>query len=427
MTKVLLITYYWPPAGGPGVQRWLSFVKYLPEFEIEPIVLVPQDASYPIIDASLLSDVPQGVSIRKLKIREPYSLARIILGKKAKEMSSGILREEKSSLLERLALWIRGNFYIPDARKAWVKPAIHMASQIIRDEDIQTVITTGPPHSVHLIGLGLKKQLGLNWIADFRDPWTSIGYHSKLKLTSSSKKKHKMLESQVLNTADKIITTSKNTAVEFSRITSKPTAAITNGFEPSKDKHGSGLDEKFSLSYIGSLLSGRNPVNLWKSLAQLVKDKEGFSSALEIKLIGVVSEEVLTSIQNNGLKEYTTLIPYVEHQRAIELQRQSQILLLLEIDKEETRGIIPGKLFEYMAAKRPVLAIGPDNWEAGEMVVQNGIGCYFQSNEKNAIKDQLLEWFSYYEKSALNVENVSLEKYTRRELTKILAEEIRWV
>lgn len=427
MTKVLVITYYWPPAGGPGVQRWLSFIKYLPEFEIEPVVLAPEGASYPIMDESLLTEVPNSISINKLKIREPYSLARLFLGKKAKEMSSGILRENGSNLMERLALWIRGNFFIPDARKSWVKPAIHLASELIRAEGIKTVITTGPPHSMHLIGLGLKKQMELIWIADFRDPWTGIGYHSKLKLTKSSQNKHKVLESEVLNTADKIITTSHTTAAEFDRITSKPISVITNGFEKSNQIHESGLDDKFSLSYIGSLLSGRNPVGLWKSLAELVRDNERFRRALEIKLIGVVSEEVLTTIHDCGLEEFTTLIPYVKHEKAIALQRQSQVLLLLEIDREETRGIIPGKLFEYMAAHRPVLAIGPVNWEAGEMVRQNGIGRYFHSEESNAIRDQLIEWFTYYEMGTLKVENLSLEKYTRRELTKHLAEEIKWV
>ena len=140
----------------------------------------------------------------------------------------------------------------------------------------------------------------------------------------------------------------------------------------------------------------------------------------------MVSEEVLRSIQDSGLKDYTTLIPYVQHHKAIEYQRRSQVLLLLEIDKVETRGIIPGKLFEYMAARRPVLAIGPKNWEAGEMVTQNGIGCYFQSEENDGIIDQLLEWFRFYEMGTLTVDHIALEKYTRRELTKQLAEEIKW-
>ena len=427
MTKVLVITYYWPPAGGPGVQRWLSFVKYLPGFEIEPIVLIPEGADYPILDASLSDEVPDSIEIHKLKIKEPYTVARFFLGSKARTMSSGILKESGGNLAERLALWIRGNFFIPDARKSWVKSAIRKASQIVADGDIGTVITTGPPHSIHLIGLGLKKQLGLNWIADFRDPWTSIGYHSKLRLTKSSQRKHKELESQVLNGADKLITTSRTTAEEFAKLTNSPIAVITNGFDSTMERRESDLDEYFSLSFIGSLLSRRNPLNLWYSLAEIVKENKDFKEVLKIKLIGVVSDQVLSTIKELGLDGFIQLVPYVEHKKAIEFQRQSQVLLLLEIDSEETRGIIPGKLFEYMAARRPILAIGPRNWEAGELVEQTGTGKYFLYADLNAIKSQILQWFHLYKSKQLDIEENSIEQYTRKALSKSLAEEIKWV
>ena len=426
MTKVLVIAYYWPPAGGPGVQRWLSFTKYLPDFDIEPIVLVPEGADYPIIDESLLEEVPDGISIHKLKIREPYAAARLVLGDKAKSMSSGILKESGSTLRERLALWVRGNFFIPDARRSWIKPAIQKASQLIKDGDINTVITTGPPHSIHLIGLGLKKHFELNWIADFRDPWTSIGYHSKLRLTKSSQRKHKELESLVLKGADKLITTSRTTAEEFAKLTSRPTTVITNGFDSLSEKGGSDLDQNFSLSFIGSLLSRRNPLNLWKSLADLVKDNKDLRAALRIKLIGVASDQILSSITELGLGEFIELIPYVKHKKAIELQQRSQVLLLLEIDSEETKGIIPGKLFEYMAARRPILAIGPKEWEAGHLVRQTGSGSYFHYEDHDAIKSQILQWFQLYQSGKLEVEENSIEKYTRRSLSKALAEEIKW-
>ena len=426
MTKVLVIAYYWPPAGGPGVQRWLSFTKYLPDFDIEPVVLVPEGANYPIIDESLLEEVPDDISIHKLKIREPYATARLFLGDKARSMSSGILRDSDSNMTERLALWVRGNFFIPDARKSWVKPAIQKASQLIKEGNIKTVVTTGPPHSVHLIGLGLKKHHELNWIADFRDPWTSIGYHSKLRLTKSSQRKHKELESLVLNSADKLITTSNTTAEEFAKLTSRPIAVITNGFESLSEQEESDLDQNFSLSFIGSLLSRRNPMNLWKSLAELVNDYQEFKAALHIKLIGVVSDQILSSIEQMGLREFIELIPYVEHKKAIELQQSSQVLLLLEIDSEDTKGIIPGKLFEYMAARRPILAIGPKEWEAGHLVRQTGSGCYFHYEDHNAIKSQILQWFQLYQLGKLEVRVNSIEKYTRRSLSKVLAEEIKW-
>src|SRR5690606_19802128 len=199
------ITYYWPPAGGPGVQRWLKFVKYLSDFGLQPVVYVPENPSYPIVDSSLLSEVSDNVIVLKQPISEPYKLAKVY-SNSAKTISSGVIpKEKKQSSVQKLLLYIRGNFFIPDARKAWVKPSVSFLSDYIQKEQINTIITTGPPHSLHLIGLQLKQTLGVNWLADFRDPWTTIGYHKQLKLTKSSQEKHLKLEKEVLQTADNII------------------------------------------------------------------------------------------------------------------------------------------------------------------------------------------------------------------------------
>ncbi|MDB4293560.1 glycosyl transferase family 1, partial [Maribacter sp.] len=226
MKKTLVITYYWPPAGGPGVQRWLKFVTYLRDFDVEPIVYIPENPHYPIQDTSLLKEIPEGITILKHPIKEPYGIAGMLFSKKTKRISSGIIQTKNQSVLEKAMLWIRGNFFIPDARKNWIKPSIAYLSDIIDTEKIDTIITTGPPHSVHLIGHGLKQKFKLTWLADFRDPWTSIGYHKKLKLTKASEQKHKDLEKMVLNTADKLIVTSETTKKEFQEITDQPISVI---------------------------------------------------------------------------------------------------------------------------------------------------------------------------------------------------------
>ena len=179
--KVLIITYYWPPAGGPGVQRWLKFVKYLPEYDIEPIVFCPENANYPLLDKSLEEEVSKETTILKLPINEPYKFAKLF-SSKTKTISKGIISsKENQSFIEKILLFIRGNFFIPDARKNWVKPSVNFLKSYIKQEQIDTIITTGPPHSLHLIGLELKEALAVKWIADFRDPWTTIGYHKKLQ------------------------------------------------------------------------------------------------------------------------------------------------------------------------------------------------------------------------------------------------------
>ena len=264
--KALIITYYWPPAGGPGVQRWLKFVKYLPEFNIEPVVYIPENPSYPLIDESLLDEISNDVTIVKQSIKEPYKLANLLSKNKSNTISKGIIKEQKKqSLIEKFMLYARGNYFIPDARKAWVKPSVAFLSEYIAKENIEVIITTGPPHSLHLIGLQLKKRLGVKWLAAFRDPWTRIGYHPTLQLSHSSKLKHTALESNVLNSADQLVVTSINTKKEFQQLTNRPIEVITNGYDI--DSVGSiELDTKFTLSHIGSLLSGRNPEVLWKVL-----------------------------------------------------------------------------------------------------------------------------------------------------------------
>ncbi len=423
MKKVLIIAYYWPPAGGPGVQRWLKFVKYLHHFDIEPMVYIPENPHYPIEDATLVAEIPENVTIYKQPIFEPYRLASLISSKKTKRISSGIIQTKDPSFLEKAMLWIRGNFFIPDARKYWIKPSVKFLSELLKKEQIETIITTGPPHSVHLIGEQLKQRHTLKWIADFRDPWTSIGYHKKLRLNNSSRKKHEALEHLVLNKADRLLVTSQTTKKEFAAITKKPINVITNGYD-SNYQGGANLDERFTIAHIGSLLAGRNPKNLWKALSDLASENELFRTALQLEFVGVVSQEVMDSLYRYELGPYIKLKGYVSHKEAMRKQQRAQLLLLIEIDSEETKGIIPGKLFEYMAARRPILGVGPKEWEAGKLIVETNTGVAFNYQDSRVLKDLIRNWFERYRKSALHLQSQNIEKYSRKALTEQLAKEL---
>lgn len=423
MRKVLVITYYWPPAGGPGVQRWLKFVKYLRDFDVEPVLYIPENPHYPLIDNTFLKDIPNDLVIYKHPIKEPYRLASFFSSKKTKRISSGIIQSKDQSFIEKMFLWVRGNLFIPDARKFWVKPSVNYLRGVLEKEGIDTIITTGPPHSVHLIGYYLKQIKAVNWIADFRDPWTTIGYHKKLKLTSSAKRKHKLLESKVLKSADKIIVTSATTKKEFEQITEQPIKVITNGYD-SEISSTQKLDEKFTISHIGSMLTGRNPVKLWQVLSDLLKNNIDFKNALHLQFIGVISDDVLQSLNDFGLQTHFKVVGYVSHEKAIEFQKTSQILLLVEIDSLDTIGIIPGKLFEYMVAKRPILGVGPKNWEVADIVNDTKSGCIFEYSDDIALKNVILDWFTQYQKGELFVTSKDIEQYSRRELTRKLAEYI---
>ena len=419
--KVLIITYYWPPAGGPGVQRWLKFVKYLPEFDIEPIVYIPENANYPLVDDSLTSEVSDALTVLKQPIKEPYKLAGLLSKKSSKTISKGIISEnKKQSITEKLMLYVRGNYFIPDARKSWIKPSVAFLSDYISKENIDTIITTGPPHSLHLIGLQLKERLGVKWFADFRDPWTTIGYHKALKLTEKSQQKHKDLEKQVLNTADQIIVTSSVTKTEFQNLTSKPIEVITNGYDK-ETIDTVALDSEFSIAHIGSLLSKRNPELLWKILGELVKENQSFSKDFKLNFIGAVSEDVLKSIKNNNLSDYVDDVGYVSHKQSIEYQKKSQILLLIEIDSEETKCIIPGKLFEYMVSNRPIISIGPKGSDVEKIIKETNTGNYFYYEDYDLLKSIILTHYKAFQNKILQSNPMGLQKYHRKALTQSLS------
>jgi len=420
--KVLIITYYWPPAGGPGVQRWLKFVKYLPDFGVQPIVYIPENPTYPIIDEALVKEVLDTAIILKHKIFEPYQLASFLSKNKTKKISSGIIpNQKKQSFLDKVFLLIRGNLFIPDARVYWVKPSVSFLEKYILENNIDTIITSGPPHSLHLIGLELKQKLGVKWFADFRDPWTTIGYHKALRLSNYAANKHKMLERKVLNTADTIIVTSNTTKKEFEAITKKPIAVITNGYD-TENVAKQALDTKFTLAHIGSFLSERNPQLLWESLVELIQEIPDFKTHLEIKLIGAVSQEVLETINEFGLNPYLNNLGYVSHSEAIAHQRKSQVLLLIEINSEDTKSIIPGKLFEYMVSGRPIIAIGPRGSDFSEIITTTNTGVFFDYSEKMKLKSVLLNFYNQYLEGKLQSNAVGLQHYSRKSLTEKLVE-----
>lgn len=420
--KALIITYYWPPAGGPGVQRWLKFVKYLPEYGIHPTVYIPENPSYPLLDTSLIDEIPENVTIIKQPIKEPYKLAELLSRQSSKTISSGVIpKKKKQNFVQRLMLYVRGNFFIPDARKAWVTPSVSFLSEYIQRENINTVITTGPPHSLHLIGLQLKAMIGTQWIADFRDPWTTIGYHKKLKLSVNAAEKHKLMEKQVLTSADKIIVTSENTKKEFETKTKQPITVITNGYDnyqlPKVTK-----DTKFSLAHIGSLLSERNPRVLWNVLGELIKEHQNFRQDFVLRLIGVVSDDVLNEIYQFIPKENIDLVGYVSHKEALIYQRQSQLLLLIEIDSEDTKAIIPGKLFEYMVAGTPIISVGPKDSDVERIIKSTNTGRYFYYEEHSELKEHLFLRFQDFKNSTLASFPIGLQQYGRKALTKKLAD-----
>ena len=422
MKRVLIITYYWPPAGGPGVQRWLKFVKYLPEFNIKPIVYCPKNPAYPTFDYSLYRDLSDELTVLKHPINEPMKVLNKFFRDKINNYSKGIIpKVNKQSLLDRLLIFIRGNFFVPDSRIFWVRPSVKYLSNYISNNQIDTIITTGPPHSIHLIGMELKSKFKLKWFSDFRDPWTAIGYHDNLKLNSIIKKKHFKLEKVVLSKSDHIIVTSNRTKTLFSDYTASPITVITNGFDTEIENKVT-LDENFTLTHVGFLSNDRNPQILWNVLSDLVNELKGFKEKFKLVLVGDTSPEILDSINLAGLNPYLKLIGTVSHLEAIKYQNQSQLLLLLEANTIAASYIIPGKLFEYLSANRPIVAIGPEFSDIKPIISQTSTGEYFNYLEYEKLKSHILFLFSLYNEKSLKLTANNIKNYSRYNCTKQLSE-----
>lgn len=416
--KVLIITYYWVPSGGSGVQRWLKFVKYLQDFNIQPIIYTVDNPKYAIVDKSLKKDVPDNIKVLRNSIFEPNNLFSF-LGKKNTNTSAGFLNPNPS-LFGKLLQYIRANYFVPDARKFWIRPSVTFLKKYLKNNKIDVIISTGPPHSLHLIGLRIKQELGIKWVADFRDPWTDIDYFHQLPLTKKTIDKHKKMEKKVLKTADKVLVVGKTMKQHFSKL-SNNVHIITNGFDTKNlSKENISLDTRFTITHIGLMNSDRNPNNLWKVLANICKENINFANDYELKLVGKVSEEVLKSIKTNQLKNIN-LVGYVPHSKAQQLQQQSQVLLLAVNRVPSAKMIITGKVFEYLQAKRPILAIAPKNGDLAEIITQTQSGKTVGFNDENKLKLIILDWYKQYKKSKLTVSPVNIERYHRKNLTKKLA------
>lgn len=417
--KVLILTYYWPPSGGSGVQRWLKFVKYFQEFGITPVVYTVDNPDYAVEDETLQNEIPEGVVVLKQPIWEPYKLASIFSRNKAKKTSAGFLSKNQS-VLGKLATYIRANYFIPDARMFWIKPSVKYLEAYLKNNSIDLIISSGPPHSLHLIAKELKTKTGIKWISDFRDPWTDIDYFHQLPLTKRAKNNHEKLEQAVLKESDAVLVVGKTMQKNYLPF-NKNTFVISNGFDLEVKEPEKILDEKFSITHIGMMNADRNPNILWKVLSELKEEVEGFAKDIEIQLIGKLAEEVLADLAHFDLFSLVKQIPYLPHQEVQEYQRKSQVLLLAVNKVPSAKGIVTGKIFEYLVAKRPILAIGPEDGDLAEILKKSKSGEIVDFDAHVKLKALVLEYYEAYKIKKLAIASEGIEKYHRKNITQQLS------
>ncbi|MBK8499339.1 MAG: glycosyl transferase family 1 [Flavobacteriales bacterium] len=372
MKRVLIITYYWPPNGGAGVQRWLKMSKYLPQFGWQPVVYTPSNPEVITPDAALLAEVPPIVELIKRPIAEPYAWYKRLTGRKADEkVHLGFLNEgRKKSWRDDLAVWVRGNAFVPDARVWWVNPSVRFLERYLREHPVDAIVSTGPPHSMHLIALGLKKRFpALRWIADWRDPWTNIDFYPQLKLTAWADRKHHRLERAVIAAADANVVVGWTMADEIKALGSRNTEVITNGYDPADvPVPPEPVDEEYSLVHVGSMTATRDVPALWQLLADLCASETGFDRRLKLRFIGAVDHAVLASIEAVGLGSKVERIGSVDHAQAMRSMQRARVLLLSINDTANAKGVLTSKLFEYLSVGRPIIAVGPGDGDVGRVL-----------------------------------------------------------
>jgi len=409
--KVLIITYYWPPASGPGVQRFLKMSKYLLSFGWKPIILTVKNGSYPSRDESLVEEVPQETPVFRTKSFEPFSLYNRLTGGNKNESTVGLIGIQNSkSLTKRLSLFIRANLFLPDARKGWNRFALSEAKKILRDQAPEVIVTTGPPHSTHLIGYTLKKQLGIRWVADMRDPWTNMYFNKMLPKTRLTQKIDKKTEDRIIQSADGITTVSPGLREEFAD-RAKNIQVVYNGFDPEDlPEPEPQMTKYFTLSYIGNFKPNQNIEALWQAIARLKDEKEGFGDRFRIQLTGNIDPGIHQSLKKLGLTDITDQKAFLPHKEATRVMNESNMLLFIVPKAESNKGIITGKLFEYLAVRSPILSIGPTDGDAATII-------------RNADRDEMLDYtdqekmehlISYYYDQWMNDDTLSF-KHTETE------------
>jgi glycosyltransferase involved in cell wall biosynthesis len=431
LKKVLIISYYWPPSGGSGVQRWLKFVKYFREFGIEPIVLTidPAFATFPNRDYSLLEEIPEGIEIHTTQASSPFELYKKVRKKDAPQ--AGFSGEKKTGLVDKAMRFIRGNFFIPDARIGWNKFALEKAKELIQLHNIDSIVTTSPPHSTQLIGLELKRMFNLHWLADLRDPWTEIYYNQELFRTSFAKKKDYKLEQLCLKNANKIVVVSEDIKRHFGgnrKEILEKIHVIPNGFDETdftnnlgqknvtpNSNSGNNLGYNSSnktISYVGNLGEQYPVEGFLKAFSEIVKK----DNTWKLQFVGNCHNGVKTLVEKLNLSKSVVFVPYVNHSEAIDFMIKARILLLIIPEIENNKGILTGKLFEYLATGNPILNIGPKDGDAATILKENAVSITLYPSEKQEIIDFILN------SSPTNTpSNLSEHKFSRRNLTKEIA------
>ncbi|MBN1949721.1 MAG: glycosyltransferase [Bacteroidales bacterium] len=419
--KVLIITYYWPPAGGPGVQRWLKFARYLPDFNVEPFILTVDEkkASYAFYDPSLEDEVRKDLTVFRTSTREFYTFYLKFTGRRQIPFS-GFVQESGISFKEKVIRFLRTHLFIPDPRLGWNRFAYKKAREVLRQENITQIITTGPPHSSHLIGLKLKKKLPhVNWIADFRDPWTHIFFFDQLNHSPYSRLRHKKLEHRVIDKSDKVIVVGHSMKSGFLKdypeLVPDKIVIIPNGFDDNDFIPGDSITESdFVITYTGTLAANYPLEALTNAIKTINKEHKG---VVKLRIIGEINFDIQEEVIQQIGQESVEFVPRLAHAKAIEYLFRSSMQLIIIPEAIGNESILTGKIFEYLASGKPILGIGPEDGDASQVLKETGAGKMFEYSKKEEIESYILKVYNELRDHNIFYNREIIEKYSRKKIT----------
>ena len=394
--------YYWPPSGGSGVQRWLFFANYFAKNGLKISVFTPKNPRVAEMDNSLIEKINENINIIYVSGWEPLQNSKNAIGENI---------GQENGLKSKFMRYVRANFFIPDARIFWAKAAMKSFLKVHKKTTFDMLITSGPPHSIHLIGLNAKRKHTITWIADFRDPWVSFFQNESLPMAKGAKFKHEQMQARVLKFADRVVVTAPSLANEFSRL-NKNSHVLTNGYEKllSKPKQPSK-----ALVYAGSFKAQQNPRNLWRAIFELTQEHEVFARQFSLEIFGKVADVVRREVEAFEIDKWVKFLGYQPKATLDEFLPNANALLLLGINMPNTQNVIHGKLFEYIAAQRPILAIGPKPSDMEAIFREHQLGTYISFDDYELIKLTLLDWFTF---DKIPFKSIQLEQFKRNAIAK---------
>lgn len=421
--RVLIISYYWPPSGGIAVLRCLKWAKYLREYGWEPIVFTAKDAHYPNIDPSNEKDIPEGMTVLKGKIFEPYSLYKRLTGqpKDANVNNVFYVQDNQPGWTHRFSVWVRSNFFIPDARKLWIRPSVRFLLNYLKENPVDAILSDGPPHSNTRIATLLKQKTGIPWLADFQDPWTQVDYYQMLSLMPWADRKHRQMEQEAFQAADKITIVSPSWKKELESIGAKNVSVIPWGYDPEDFKGIKPAEVPgFTFMHLGIMGQDRNPATFFRVLRAISEDDKDFKRDLRMEFYGQVDFSVQKAYSAEGLSDQVELPGAVPREKALQLTAGSPVLLLLLNKQHNAKGRIPGKLFEYLAARRPILVLGPPDSDVARIVQESKSGQNCDYDDSEGIRKAVLALYQEFKKGNLeeplsnNIEQYSIPNLSRQ-------------